>query len=391
MKCIQIFHRRAKAINEYGIKSIGGDHMKKISIVLSLLIIVSMLFACSPKVAATEAAPAEAAAPAEKPAAEEAAKPAAKICQVTDTGGIDDKSFNALAWSGMERAATDMGVEIKYLESQQQSDYEVNINAFIEEGCDLIISVGYLLADATKAAAQANPDQKFAIIDNGNMDMPNVRGNTTNIQEGTFLAGYLAAGMTTSGKVGTYVGILFPSTQAFMDGYAMGVKYYNEAKGTKVDVLGWDMAAQKGLEAGNFESLDDGRSLGEALMDDGADIIMPVAGPVGLGTLAVMAERKSGLLIGVDSDWSVANPDKADYILASAAKKIDVFVYDCIQKVLDGTFKGGEDMVLTLENGGTGLVYGSAWESKVPQELKDEIKALEPKIISGEIKTLPAR
>ena len=171
--------------------------MKKLLIVLSLIVVSSMLFTACAKTAAPEAAApaAEEAAPAEAAAApaEEAAAPRAKICQVTDTGGIDDKSFNALAWAGMENAANDFGVEIKYLESQQASDYEVNINAFIEEGCDLIISVGFLLADATAAAATANPDQNFAIIDNGNMDLPNVRGNSTEIDQGTFLAGYLAA------------------------------------------------------------------------------------------------------------------------------------------------------------------------------------------------------
>jgi basic membrane protein A len=151
------------------------------------------------------------------------------------------------------------------------------------------------------------------------------------------------------------------------------------------------MTAQTGLEAGNFESLDDGRAFAEALMDDGADIIMPVAGPVGLGSLAVMAERESGMLIGVDSDWAVANPDKADYVLASALKKIDVFVYDSVEKVLDGTFTGGEDYILTLENGGTGLGYGSAWESQIPDELKAEIAALEPMIIAGDIAVMPTR
>ncbi len=345
--------------------------MKKISILLGLFIIASMaLIACAPR----------AAAPADK---------AGLICQVTDVGGIDDKSFNALAWAGMQRAAEDFNVEIKYLESQQQSDYEPNLNAFVEEGCDLIISVGFLLADATAAAAEANPDQKFAIIDVDYLPQTNLRGNATKIDQATFLNGYLAAGMTETGKVGTYVGILFPATQAFMDGFAMGVKYYNEAKGTDVEVLGWDMEAGQGLEAGNFESLDDGRAFAEALMDDGADIIMPVAGPVGLGSLAVMAERDSGLLIGVDTDWSEQNPDKADYVLSNALKKIDVFVYDSVKHVLDGDFVGGEAFILTLENGGTGLNYGSAWEAKVPAELKAEIEALIPMIISGEIATLP--
>lgn len=351
--------------------------MKKYSILLGLTLILSVVLAsCGGGAAATTP---------------DAGEAPAKICQVTDTGGIDDKSFNALAWAGMERAAEDFGVEIKYLESQQQSDYEVNLNAFVEEGCDLIISVGYLLADATAAAAEANPDQNFAIIDNGNMDYANIRGNSTKIEEGTFLAGYLAAGMTKTGKVATYVGILFPSTQAFMDGYAMGVAYYNEVHGTDVEVLGWDMEAQTGLEAGNFESLDDGRAFAEALMDDGADIIMPVAGPVGLGSLAVMAERDSGLLIGVDSDWAVSNPEQADYILASALKKIDVFVYDSVEKVLDGTFTGGEDYVLTLENGGTGLGYGSAWADQIPEDLKTEIADLEPMIIAGDIAVMPTR
>jgi basic membrane protein A len=316
-----------------------------------------------------------------------------KFCEVTDVGGIDDKSFNALGWAGMEAmAAKYSNVEVKYLESQQQSDYEVNINAFVQEKCDLIVSVGFLLADATMAAAKANPDMNFAIIDN-NTDptITNLRGNYSNIQEATFLTGYLAAGMSTTGKVGTYVGILFPATQAFMDGYAMGVAKYNEVHGTAVEVLGWDMAAQEGLATNNFDSTDDGRKMAETLLDEGADIIMPVAGPVGLGSLAVMAETNSGLLIGVDSDWSVANPDKADFILASALKKIDVFVMDSCEKVMAGTFKGGEDYALTLENGGVGLGYGSAWAAKVPAALKAEIEGLIPQIIAGEIAVMPTR
>jgi len=364
---------------------------KKLMFVLSLLVIASVLLVSCSTAAAEETTVEEPAA--EEPAAEEPAEetPVMKFCQVTDMGGIDDKSFNATAWKGMEAAATDFGVEVKYLESQQQSDYEVNLNAFVEEGCDLTISVGYLLADATTAVATANPDMNFAIIDNGNMGLTNVRGNTSDIAQATFLAGYLAAGMTQTGKVGTYVGILFPSTQAFMDGYAMGVAYYNEVHGTAVEVLGWDMETQEGLEVGNFESLDDGRAMGETLLDEGADIIMPVAGPVGAGTLAVMQERGTGLLIGVDDDWSVKYPDQADYILASALKKIDVFVYDSIEKVINGEFAGGEDYVLNLENNGVGLAYGTAWADQVPADLLAEIEALIPQIIDGSIAVVPTR
>lgn len=348
---------------------------KKVSVLVAILVLASMvLAACQP------------AAPAEEPAA-----PKIKACQVTDTGGIDDKSFNATAWLGMQNAEKDFGVEIQYLESQQQSDYEVNLNTFVEAGCDLIVPVGFLLADATSAAADTNPDQKYAIVDVDYLGQPNILGNATKIDQGTFLAGYLAAGMTKTGKVGTYVGILFPATQAFMDGYAMGVAKYNEVHGTSVEVLGWNMETQQGLEVGNFESLDDGRALGEQLLDEGADIIMPVAGPVGLGTLAVLQERGTGLLIGVDNDWSVANPDKADFILASALKKIDVFVYESIEAVVNGTFAGGTPYLLTLENGGTALGYGSKWADQIPAELKAEIEGLIPGIISGEIPTMPTR
>ena len=325
---------------------------KKMLVVLSVLVLAAMvLSSCKP--AATGGT----------------GEKTYKFCEVTDVGGIDDRSFNALGWAGLEAMADKYSnVEVKYLESQQQSDYEVNINAFIQEDCDLIVAVGFLLGDATIAAAKANPDQKFAIIDvNTDPTVTNLRGNYSNIAEATFLAGYLSAGMSTTGKVGTYVGILFPATQSFMDGYAMGVAKYNEVHGTAVEVLGWDMAAQEGLATGNFESTDDGRKMAETLMDEGADIIMPVAGPVGIGSLAVMAERGSGLLIGVDQDWSVTQPDNAEFVLASALKKIDVFVMNTCEAVMNGTFKGGEDYALTLENGGVVWVLVPLGPARFPQ------------------------
>lgn len=358
---------------------------RKLYVVMAIVLLFSMvLAACKPTPTAEPTTP-----PVDQPT-----MPPAKVfkaCEVTDVGGIDDKSFNATGWAGLERAKAELGVEIQYLESQQASDYEVNINSFIEAGCDLIIPVGFLLADATGAAADANPEQKFAIVDVNYLPQANVRNNESKIDQATFLAGYLAAGMTKTGKVGTYVGILFPATQAFMDGYAMGIAKYNEVHGTKVELLGWDPVAGKGLEVGNFESLDDGRALGEQLLDEGADIIMPVAGPVGLGTLAVMQERGTGMLIGVDNDWSVANPDKADFILASALKKIDVFVFDSVKQVVEGKFEGGTVYQLTLENEGVGLAYGSAMGDKVPADLKAEIEGLIAGIIDGTIPTMPIR
>lgn len=313
-----------------------------------------------------------------------------KVCQVSDVGGIDDKSFNAFAWKGMQDAEDEFGVEIVFVESQQQTDYEININTFLEDECDLIITVGFMLGDPTIAAAGQNPDQMFAGIDQWYGEMDNIRSSFYNIHEGTFLLGYLSAGMTETGKVGTYGGINIPPVTAFMDGFVLGVEYYNQQNGTSVEVLGWDMATGEGLFTGNFESTDDGRAMGVTLLDEGADIIMPVAGPVGAGTLAVLEERDFGLLVGVDTDWSSPEgyADQADYILASAMKRMDLFVFDTIEMYLDDLFVG-EQYIANLENGRVGLAYGSAWEDQIPDDLKAEIEEIQQMIIDGEISAAP--
>ncbi len=343
---------------------------KKIFAALSLLILASMVLA-----ACGGAAPPE--------------EEKFKACQVTDTGGIDDKSFNATAWKGVEDAVKEFGIEGKYLESQQQTDYEKNINAFIEEGCDIIITVGFLLGDATKAAAEANPDQKFSIVDFAyDPPLPNVLGQVFATDQAAFLAGYLAAGVTKTGKVGTFGGIQIPPVTVFMDGFALGVEYYNQQNGTNVEVLGWDPEAQTGLFTGNFESTDDGRAMGETLMDEGADIILPVAGPVGLGTAAAAMERGGVYIIGVDADWVLTNPEYASITLTSVLKNMDVTTKEAIKSVIDGTFEGGVT-VGTLENGGVGLAPFHELESAVPDDLKTALEEVKAAIIAGEVQTSP--
>jgi basic membrane protein A len=342
---------------------------KKLYFVLAVLLVATMLFtACAPK--ATEA-------PVEKKV---------KICQVTDAGGIDDRSFNATAWEGVQNAEKDFGIEGKYLESQQQTDYEKNINAFLDEGCDLIVTVGFLLGDATQAAAEANPDQSFAIVDYGyDPVIDNVLALVYQTDEAAFLAGYLAAGTTETGKVGTFGGIPIPTVTIFMDGFYYGVMYYNKTNGTNVEVLGWDPAKpDEGLFAGNFESTDDGRRLGEALMDEGADIIMPVAGPVGLGTAAAVQERGSGWIIGVDNDWTLTAPDYKDIVLTSVMKLMNASVYDATKQVIDGTFVGGFYSG-TLVNNGVGL---GTTASVVSADLLAEIDTIKADIISGELSVM---
>ena len=373
---------------------------KKIFTFLSLILVLSMLLAACGQTATPTAEVTEEAAPVveatEEPAApveteEVAPEVTFKACQVTDTGGIDDKSFNATAWKGVQDAVAEFGIEGKYLESQAQTDYEKNLNAFVQEGCDIIIPVGFLLADATKAAAEANPDQMFAIVDQTyDPALANVRGSAYAVDQSGFLNGYLAASESKTGIVGTYGGIQFPAVTAFMDGFYAGVQHYNQVKGTAVQVLGWDPTSQTGLFAGNFDSTDDGRRLGESLLDEGADVIMPVAGPVGEGTLAVLKERGTGLLIGVDTDWAVKYPDSAEFILSSVLKNMDVFVKDTIQKAMDGTFQG-ENYLGTLENDGVGIGISSAWADKIPAEMLAELDQLKNDIISGKLSSAPTK
>ena len=325
--------------------------------------------------------------------------PAAKISvgQVTDMGGIDDKSFNATAWKGVEQAIDELGAEGKFLESQVQADYAKNIQQFIGEDLDLIVTVGFLLGVDTAKAAVANPEQSFAIVDyaypdcwpgaeagkdcGSDVELPNVLGLTFATDEAAFLAGYLAAGMSKTGKVATFGGIKIPTVTIFMRGLEAGVKYYNQVKGTNVEVLGWDSAADEGLFTGNFESTDDGRSFAESLMDEGADIVMPVAGPVGLGSAAACKERGT-MLIGVDTDWFVSAPEFQETYLTSILKNMDVAVFNAAKAVAMGSFAGGVYRG-TLQNDGVGIAAFHEYADDVPADLVTELDQIKSQLISG--------
>jgi basic membrane protein A len=310
-----------------------------------------------------------------------------KSCQVTDTGGIDDKSFNETAWRGAQDAERELGVTAKFLESQAETDYQPNIGAFIDEGCDIIITVGFLLGDATEAAAKANPDRLFSIVDFAyDPPIPNVLGQVFATDQAAFLAGYLAAGMTQSGVVGTFGGINIPPVTIFMDGFVWGVEHYNSNKGTNVKVLGWNPKSREGLFTNNFESLDDGRTFAQNLYDEGADIVLPVAGPVGLGSAALADELGTRRLkiIGVDADQYLTDPEKRHVYLTSILKRMDSTVLAAIRQAKEGTFKGGL-LVGTLESGGVDMAPLHDFESAVSDGLKRELEAVRRGIIDGSI------
>jgi basic membrane protein A and related proteins len=318
-------------------------------------------------------------------------------CMVTDTGGIDDKSFNQSSWEGMRAAAATnpSKIQVTYLPSTTSADYASNISTFIGRKCGIIVTVGFLMADATEAAAKANPHQKFAIVDcsyaseclSGKKEA-NIDQLVFNTVQDGFLGGYLAAGMTKTGVVATYGGENFGTVTIYEDGFWDGVQYYNTQHHTSVQVLGWDEQTQKGDFIGNFTNVGAGQSLTNTYIGEGADIIFPVAGGVGLGTAKAIqtadAAGKHVLMEWVDTDGCVSAATYCKYMLTSVTKGITEAVKTAVLSAANGSFKGGT-YIGTLANGGAVLSPYHDLTSQVPASLQAEIKTLETQIEEGKI------
>jgi len=315
-----------------------------------------------------------------------------KGCMVSDAGGFEDKSFNQSGAEGLDRASAELGVEEVKVESSAETDYTPNIDSLVQQDCNLIFGVGFLLEDPVQAAAEANPDMNFALVDSAfsapdfsPVTLKNAKPLLFNTQEAAFLAGYVAAGVSKTGTVATFGGMQLPSVSIFMDGFVDGVAQYNTDSGTTVKVLGWDKAAQTGSFTGDFDNQANGQNLANGFIQQGADIIMPVAGPVGLGAAAAAKTAGNTLIIGVDADWFETAPDYKDIVLTSVIKQIGQSVFDTVNQAVDDKFSS-DPYVGTLENDGVGIAPFHDLDSQVPAELKTKVEELKASIISGELK-----
>ncbi len=325
--------------------------------------------------AATEA-PAETEAEAEAPAETEAPAAAAgtpvkdpsefKVGMVTDVGGVNDGSFNQSSWEGLQRAGKELGIQVNYLESKNDADYTPNIENFVDEDYDLIICVGYMLSDATRKAAEAYPDQQFAIIDDAvNADLPNVTCLMFEQAQSSYLVGYVAGKTTLSNKVGFVIGMASENMHQFGYGYLAGVKDANP----DAEILQYNANA--------FNDPTTGKSATTKMVTDGADVVFHAAGGTGLGVIEGCKEN--GIwAIGVDTDQSSIAPET---ILTSAMKRVDNASYDAAEAALYGTLENG---VKTYDINTAGVDIAPTTDN-VASEILTEIEDVKAKIASGEV------
>ena len=314
-----------------------------------------------------------------------------KACIVSDAGGFDDKSFNQLSYEGTKRAAEELSAGFAEVQSDSETDFQGNIEAMVAEDCNTIVTVGYALSAATVESALANPDIGYVLIDdaadndfNGTKDAENIKPLLYDTAQAAFLAGYLAAGYSETGKVGTFGGQPYPTVTIFMDGFKQGVEYYNAQKGTAVEVIGWQ-GNDQGSFTGGFDANDTAKGIAAGIIDQGVDVLLPVGGPIYQSAMDAIADSGRDIaLIGTDADLFVTDPSTEAIILTSILKAMDLSSYEAIMAAGEGNFDP-TTYVGTLENGGVGLAPLHNFESKVDPALVAEVEALQAAIIAGDV------
>ena len=314
-------------------------------------------------------------------------------CMVSDSGGFDDKSFNQLGYEGLEAAAAEAGTEFQAVESESDADYAPNIQSLIDADCDIIVTVGFALSAATVEAALANPDVNFAIVDDaadndfdGTTDAPNIKPILFDTAQAAFLAGYAAADYTKTGVLGTFAGIAFPTVTIFMDGFHQGMVYHNETKGTAVTMVGYDPAnVDATLATGGFTADDNAKAVAKSVLDQGADMLLPVGGPIFQSGGAAIEENGGEIaLLGVDADLYETFPTYGSLYFTSILKDMKTAVSDVVVGAAAGDFDP-TPYVGTLENNGVGIAPFHDFEGKIADTLQGELDEIKASIISGDI------
>jgi basic membrane protein A and related proteins len=316
-------------------------------------------------------------------------------CQLA-TQPLKENGFEAAVHDGLTNAATDLGVTVRTTVSPSESTDRATFRTFIDQGCSVIVALSSNLGqEELVQAAQQHPQQKFVVIDPFEPpQLPNVLGVGFEVNQAAFLAGYIAAGTSRSGVVGTFGGVPVPTVFPFLDGFAAGVFRYNQDNDADVRLVGWNPASGTGSfisqgDFGAFGDVEGGHRLGARLIRQGADIIFPVAGEAGLGAAEAAREAGGTLLIGVDFDQFFQAPQFADLWLTSVRKRYDIAVKNVVELVVDGTFEGGGTFQGNVGNGSVDLAPFHDLEDRVPADLKTRLAELRAGIADGSISVDP--
>jgi basic membrane protein A len=303
---------------------------------------------------------------------------------VTAIGGVEEKFYSALAWKGVQEAKNLFTIEASYKESNSEADYAKLLGDFASANTDLTIAAGPEMAQAVAEAAKAHPDASFAIVD-AESSAPNVSGLTFDIISPSYLAGYLAGGMSQTGVVCVYgVGDSEDVTGA-MTGFVNGADYYRRQNGVNMEILGWDVYEKTGMLLNDNANEDAGYHIAGDFFDRDCDVLFAVAKDAGKGS-AKAAQDEGKMFIGATVDWQVAFPEYGNAILTSVMKNTDKAVFDTTVAYAAGSFEGGKNYVGTLENNGVGLAPYHQFEDKVSPQIREDLNRVKLNILTGHLK-----
>ena len=309
-----------------------------------------------------------------------------KVGLVTDVGKLSDKSFNATSWQGVQDAQADKSLCVKgtAIESNQPTDYQKNMQTFVDQGYDMVVAVGFLMGDDTLAMAKKNKNTKFAIVDyayDPQKDQPpaNLLGLVFKEDQAGFIAGALAGLLTKTNVIGSVNGLKIPPVQRYVDGYAAGAKYVN----SKVQVLSVYQGPGDGAA---FNNPDWGKARGNDELRQNADVVFGVGGNTGNGALLAAAAANK-MCIGVDTDQYLSYPDAKSCMITSAEKKLAVAVKTAISDMVKGTWPTTNLATFDATNKGVGISPYHDWDSKIPSDVKQKITDIETKLGNGSLQT----